>query len=164
MVPEFSARYSPWRLVTTLLFGVLLAAISAWITLNVELSPLYGVLGVVSCLIFLSLAVIAMIRLFDRGEQLRVAPGGIYYKRWSEAVIPWHEIVGVTVFRDRYQNFIMLHLADPQRFPSTTPVGRLSRANRRLTGGDIAISLTPMDRSFDEAMTAIEVHRATAGR
>lgn len=163
-MPEFSARYSVWRLLTTLLFGMLLAAISAWITLNVELSLLYGVLGVVSCLIFLGLAVIAMIRLSDRGEQLRVAPDGIYYKRWSETVIPWNEIVDVTVFRDRYQNFIMLHLADPQRFPSTTPVGRLSRANRRLTGGDIAISLTSMDRTFDDALTVIENYRATSGR
>ncbi len=58
----------------------------------------------------------------------------------------------------------MLHLADPQRFPSTTPVGRLSRTNRLLTGGDIAISLTSMDRTFDDALTVIENYRATSGR
>lgn len=147
-----------------LLFGVLSAAISAWITMNAELSPLYRVLGVASCVIFFSLAVIAVIRLFDRGEQLRVAPDGIYYKRWSKTVIPWDEIVDVTVFKDRYQNFIMLHLADPQRFPSTTLVGRLSRANRRLTGGDIGISLTYMNPGFDEALTVIEDYRATSAR
>ncbi|MEV0671937.1 hypothetical protein [Mycobacterium sp. NPDC050441] len=40
----------------------------------------------------------------------------------------------------------------------------MSRANRRLTGGDIAISLTPMDRGFDEALTVIEDYRATSAR
>lgn len=145
-------------------FDVLFAAISAWVALNFELSLLYRALGVASCLIFLSLAVIATIRLFDSGEQLRVAPDGIYYQRWSETVVPWDEIVDVTVFKDRYQNFIMLHLAHPQRFPSTTLVGRLSRANRRLTGGDIAITLTRMNRGFDEALTVIEDYRATSAR
>ncbi|WP_454790764.1 hypothetical protein [Mycolicibacterium lutetiense] len=38
------------------------------------------------------------------------------------------------------------------------------RANRRLAGGDIAISLTPMDRGFDDALTVIEDYRATSGR
>ncbi len=146
------------------LFGVLFAATSAWMTLNAELSLLYRALGVASCLIFLSLAVIAVIRLFDRDEQLRVSPDGIYYKRWSQTVIPWDEIVDVTVWKDRYQKFIMLHLADPRRFPSTTLVGRLSRANRRLTGGDIAISLTQMNRGFDDASAVIEDYRATSAR
>ncbi|MGW4098160.1 hypothetical protein [Mycobacterium sp. NPDC004974] len=58
----------------------------------------------------------------------------------------------------------MLHLADPRRFPSTTLVGRLSRANRRLTGGDIAISLTQMNRGFDDASAVIEDYRATSAR
>ncbi|MEW2482741.1 STM3941 family protein [Mycobacterium sp. NPDC049093] len=163
-MPTFSARFSPWRLVLLLLFTPLFAAISASMTLNAELSLLYRALGGASCLISLSLVVIAVIGLLDRSEQVRVAPDGIYYKRWSETVIPWDEIVDVTVFKDRYQNFIMLRLADPQRFPSTTLVGRLGRANRRLAGGDVAISLTYMDRSFDDAMTVIEDYRATSAR
>lgn len=147
-----------------LLFTPLFAAISAWMTLNAELSLLYRVLGGASCLISLILTVIAVVGLFDRSEQVRVASDGIYYKRWSETVIPWDEIVDVTVFKDRYQKFIMLRLADPKRFPSTTLAGRLGGANRRLAGGDIAISLTYMNRGFDDAMTVIEDYRATSAR
>ncbi|WP_131814189.1 STM3941 family protein [Mycolicibacterium fortuitum] len=163
-MPEFSARYSPWRLVMLTVLGVLMGAMSAWVASSAEASLLHKAVGACGTLFFLGAAVLTAVRLFDRREQLSVSPEGIYYKQWSEAVIPWDEIVGVTVWKYRRQRAIILHLADPRRFPSTTLLGRVARANRRLTGGDIAISLTPMDRSFDEAMTAIEVHRATAGR
>ncbi|MCG7605976.1 MULTISPECIES: STM3941 family protein [Mycobacterium] len=163
-MPTFSARYSPWRLLMLTVLGVLMSAISAWMAGSAEASLLHKAAGVCGTLLFLGAAVLAAVRLFDRREQLRVAPDGIYYKQWSEAVIPWGEIVNVTAWKHRSQKLIMLHLADPQRFPSTTLLGRLSRANRRLAGGDIAISLTPMDRGFDDAMAVIEDYRATSGR
>lgn len=147
-----------------LVFGVLLSAASFWMAQDAELSVLHRAVGVVGTVLFVGLEVLVVIRFFDRGEQLRVASDGIYYKQWSESVIPWEQVVGVTVWQYRRQRAIILHLADPRRFPSTTLLGRLARANRRLTGGDIAISLTPMDRGFDEAMTAIEEYRATSAR
>lgn len=145
-------------------FGVLLSAASLWMAQEAELSVLYRAVGVVGTVLFVGLTVLVVIRFFDRGEQLRVSSDGIYYKQWSEAVIPWDEVVSVTVWKYRRQPAIILHLADPRRFPSTTLLGRLAGANRRLTGGDIAISLTPMDRGFDDALTVIEDYRATSGR
>ncbi|MFV8174663.1 STM3941 family protein [Mycolicibacterium peregrinum] len=161
-MPEFSARYSPWRLLMMLGFGVLLSAASLWIAQEAELSVLSRAIGAIGTVLFASLGVLVVIRLFDRGEQLRVSSDGIYYKQWSETVIPWDQIVGVTVWQYRRQRAIILHLADPRRFPSTTVLGRLAGANRRLTGGDIAISLTPMDRGFDETLAVIEDYRATS--
>ena len=147
-----------------LVFGVLLSAASFWMAQEAELSVLHRGVGVVGTVLFVSLGILVLIRLFDRGEQLRVASDGIYYKQWSESVIPWDEIAGVTVWQYRRQRTIILHLADPRRFPSTTILGRLAGANRRLTGGDIAISLTPMDRGFDETLAVIEDYRATSAR
>lgn len=145
-------------------FGVLLSAASLWIAQEAELSVLSRAIGAIGTVLFASLGVLVVIRLFDRGEQLRVSSDGIYDKQWSETVIPWDQIVGVTVWQYRRQRAIILHLADPRRFPSTTVLGRLAGANRRLTGGDIAISLTPMDRGFDETLAVIEDYRATSAR
>lgn len=147
-----------------LVLGVLLSAVSLWIAQEAELSVLSRAIGVIGTVLFASLGVLVVIRFFDRGEQLRVSSDGIYYKQWSETVIPWDQIVGVTVWQYRRQRAIILHLTDPRRFPSTTVLGRLAGANRRLTGGDIAITLTPMDRGFDETLAVIEDYRATSAR
>lgn len=163
-MPTFSARYSPWRLLLLLLLSVLFVVLFVWMVLDDSSSPLHKTMGVIGGLLFVGVAVLTWLRLFDRREQLRVSPEGIYYRQWSEATIPWSAISDVTVWKYRRQRSIVLRLADPQRFRSTTLLGRMSRANRRLTGGDIAISLTPMDRGFDDALTVIEDYRATSAR
>ncbi len=54
---------------------------------------------------------------------------------------------------------IVLQLDNPARFPSRTVLGKLAGANRAMTGGDISISLTGLDKSFDEAFAAIREFR-----
>jgi hypothetical protein len=49
----------------------------------------------------------------------------------------------------------MLHLHRPEAFPGRGIAAKLSRANRMLTGGDIAINLVGTDGKFDDAMEAI---------
>lgn len=109
-----------------LVFGVVLSAASVWIAQDAEFSVLTRAIGVIGTVLFASLGVLVVIRFFDRGEQLRLSSDGIYYKQWSETVIPWDQIVGVTVWQYRRQRAIILHLADPRRFPSTTVLGRLA--------------------------------------
>lgn len=98
-------------------------------------------------------------RLFDKREQLRIGPAGIQLRSWSDETIPWSEIVDITTWSYRRQTSIILHLRDRTRFPGRGVAALLAGANRGMTGGDIAISLTGTDRKTDEALAAIERFR-----
>lgn len=89
-------------------------------------------------------------------ERLRINKSGI---RWNDQAIPWDEITNVTEWRYKGNKTIILHLRDPARFPSKGLSGLAGRANRKLTGGDIGITLTGTDRKFHEAMSAIASFR-----
>lgn len=102
---------------------------------------------------------IILVRTFDSQDMLRIGPSGIWYRDWSDAIIPWYEITDIGVWRARGQKMILLSLVDPMRFPSTTLRGKAASMDRALTGGDIAITLMGTDRSFEEAMAAIEEYR-----
>jgi hypothetical protein len=108
------------------------------------------------CVVFFGLCGGAAIKkLFDAGEQLRIGRSGIRSTPWSDQTIPWSEFTDVTTWSHKQQNMIILHLRDPARFPGRGIGAMLSGANRMLTGGDIWISMTATDRSFEEAMSAI---------
>ncbi|MBD3732778.1 MAG: hypothetical protein IE934_08690 [Sphingopyxis sp.] len=112
------------------------------------------------CVAFFGLGgIVALRRMFDGGDVIRISTSGVYFKSWSEQTIPWSEIVDVTVWEFQRQKSIILHLRNPDRFPSTKLLGRVAGANRALTGGDIPVSLTGTDGSFEDAMTAIAHHR-----
>ncbi len=112
------------------------------------------------CVVFFGLCGAAAIKkLIDAGEQLRIGRSGIRSTPWSDQTIPWSEITDVTTWSHRRQNMIILHLRDPSRFPGRGIGAMLAGANRRLTGGDIWISMTATDRSFEEAMSAIAQFR-----
>ena len=95
------------------------------------------------------------LRLFDSGEVLRIGRAGIRWTRWSDQVILWQDIAGVTVWSHKRQKMIVLHLRDATRYPGEGLQAQLQAANRLLTGGDIAISLVETDRHHEEAMQAI---------
>lgn len=102
---------------------------------------------------------IILVRAFDTQDMVRIGPSGIWYRDWSDDIIPWREITEVGVWRARGQKMILLSLVDPKRFPSSTLRGKAAAMDRALTGGDIAITLMGTDRSFDEAMAAIVEYR-----
>jgi hypothetical protein len=95
-------------------------------------------------------------RFFDHDVQVAIGESGIRVLRWSEATIPWSEIQRVSVWSYQRQKHIILHLVRPEAFPGRGIAARLARANRMLTGGDIAITLVGTDGSFDDAMAAIK--------
>jgi hypothetical protein len=99
-------------------------------------------------------------RFFDSSPQLRIGPEGILWPRWSDSLMPWSEIRDVTTWSHRGQKHIILHLDDPARFPGRGLAGRLAGANRMLTGGDVAISLTGTDRRYGEAWRRSRASRA----
>ncbi|MEP3226543.1 MAG: STM3941 family protein [Parasphingorhabdus sp.] len=113
------------------------------------------------CIIFFSLCAVAWTKkLFDDSEQLRIGATGIRWKKWSGQLIPWTEISNVTEWSYQRQRFIILDLRNPDMFPSEGLLAWLAKANQRLTGGDIALSLTGTNRNLDEAMAAIDRFRS----
>jgi hypothetical protein len=93
--------------------------------------------------------------LFDTEVQVRINASGIYWKRCSDYTILWSDITNVSVWEFQRQKSIILTLRDPARYLSVESMGKLARANRALTGGDVAITLSGTDGRFDDAMAAI---------
>ena len=113
-------------------------------------------LGWISASFFALMGALGLRRLLNPTEQIRISSDGICYSQWSDDTIPWQEIVTVSVWQFKGQKAILLSLRNPGRFPSTTFLGKMAAANRALTGGDIALTLTGTDKIFEEAMSAIE--------
>ena len=98
-------------------------------------------------------------RLFDRREHLRIGADGLRLTPWSDQTIPWSEIVDVTTWTFRGQKAIILRLRDRARFPGRGLAAITADANRSLTGGDISISLTGTDRTYEDAISAVDQFR-----
>lgn len=114
------------------------------------------------CAVFFSLCGVLWIKkLFDISEQLQIGSIGIHSARWSDQTIPWAEITDVTTWRYKGQKVIVLHLRNPAAFPSRGLRAILAGTNRMLSGGDVCISLTGTDRTYDEAMAAIARFRSS---
>jgi hypothetical protein len=112
------------------------------------------------CIVFFGFGGLVLIKAyFYKRERLRINASGIHWTLWSEEMIPWSEISDITTWQFRFQKWIVLHLRDAELFPSASPLAKLSRASRALTGGDVAISLTGTDRSYRETMEAIRRFR-----
>ncbi|WP_108812255.1 STM3941 family protein [Sphingorhabdus sp. Alg231-15] len=115
------------------------------------------------CIVFFGFSTVTWIKnLFDESEQLRISPTGVRWKKWSDQMIPWAEISDITEWSYQRQRFIILHLQNPEMFPSQGLLAWLAKANQRLAGGDIALSLTATDRTLEEAMAAIDRFRSVS--
>lgn len=116
-----------------------------------------------ACIAFFGLCAVAIgMRFFDGKAQLVIGVKGIISSQWSDKLIPWSEISDVSTWSHKRQKLIILHLKNPDQFPGRGLAGKLAFANRVLTRGDLAISLTGTDRSFEEAMSAIEEFRSAS--
>jgi hypothetical protein len=164
---DFVAYMSPARTILLVAGAILFVVLGCWMIGafgDVPNSSRFGatkvaLVGWASIIFFGACGIIGIRRLADKDEQLRISSRGIHWKQWSHATIPWSEILDVSVWSYRRQNSIILVLRRPEHFPSETLLGRFAGMNRALTGGDIAISTTALDRNLDEAMAAIESFR-----
>jgi len=160
---DFVAYNSRWRISLIVLGAVGFVVLGLWMvgalgempSSRRYSAPVTMGVGWFSILFFGLCALIGVKRFFDNSPQLRIGPSGLVFSSWSEEVIPWSEIADVTTWSYRRQKAIILHLRDPARFPGRGLSAKLSGANRMLTGGDISISLTGTNRSYDDAMSAI---------
>lgn len=96
----------------------------------------------------------------DPSEQLSIGPNGIRFADWSEDTIPWSEITRVTIpdlrmYRGN-RKVIVLYLRNPDRFSGRGWTAFIAAANRPATGGDIPLRLDGTNRSFKDAISAIQ--------
>ena len=165
---DFVALPSRWRRILLTLGAVAFVVIGLWMVGTFGPAPLpprssletANAVGWLAIIFFGVCAVVGLKKVFETREQLRINADGIRYPHWSDSVIPWPQITDVTVWSYRGQKAAILHLRDPARFPGPGGVtGMLASASNKLTGGDVAISLTGTDRSFTDAMAAIAQYR-----
>jgi hypothetical protein len=165
---EFVALQSRWRLVLLLLVAMafvwagllMIGAFGPPLTSNRASPEFMAILGWITIVFFGLCAIAIAKRLVEGGEALRIGRAGISFAPWSDQTIPWSEITDISEWSFRGQRSIILHLRDPNRFPGKGVLGFAAKANRALTGGDMAITLTGTNRSFDEAVEAIARYRA----
>jgi len=160
----FVARSSPSRLMLIVAGALAFVALGVWLAgiLGEPPEPGREWIGWVAIIFFGGCALVAAPRLFDSSEQVKISGAGVYAKQWSEQTIPWHEIIDISVWEFRGQRSLILHLANPERYPSSTLLGKMTGVNRALTGGDVAISLTGTDRKFADALAGAEYFRRAA--
>lgn len=92
-------------------------------------------------------------------EQLRIGPQGVRFADWSDDTIPWSGITKVTTreLEGRFvQKVIVLNLQNPDRFPGRGLARVVAAENRNRGGGDIFLNLSGTNRSFADALSAIQ--------
>ena len=164
---DFVAHPSRGR-VAAMIFGcAVFVGLGAWVAGLVDGLPvpdrysasLMAAIGWASMLFFGLFGILWTRSLFDPRERVRIGPNGVRIAQWSSDTIPWSEIVQVSVWSTSGQDMIILHLRDRSRYPPRGLAYLIAGMNRGLSGGDVWISLTATNRSFEEAMEAIRVFR-----
>lgn len=97
-------------------------------------------------------------RLVSKAPVLRIDERGILWRRWSEDTIPWSEVASLRLFNIQRVHFVGLVLRNPERFPSSTILGRSAKANRAFTQCDICLEIQGTDRRHAELVSAVESH------
>lgn len=167
---DFVAYPSRGKIALILVSGGVLAGLGLWMTGLFGAPPeshrwspeMVQLIGWVTAVFFGLCSVGWARRLFDKREHVRIGPQGIRLRPWSDETIPWSEITEVTTWSYKRQTSIILHLRDRSLFPGRGLAALLAGANRGMTGGDVAISLTGTDRKTEEALAAIERFRSEA--
>lgn len=165
---DFVAYNSRWRVALIYFGAMVFVVLGLWMVGTFGDTPssrrypalvTFGV-GWFSILFFGLCGIAAIKKFFDDRVQLQIGHSGIRGSPWSDHLIPWSEITDVTTWSYKRQKAIVLHLRHPALFPGRGLAAMLASANRKLTGGDISISLTGTNRSYDDAISAIARFRS----
>jgi hypothetical protein len=121
-----------------------------------EISEMAVIAAYVGIPFFGVCAIVGARQLFRTEPVLQIDENGILWRRWSDEVIPWSAIRGMSILEIRRQRSLTLKLVEPERYPGKGLLGLLAGANRALSGGDINLNMAGTDRRFDEMLAAID--------
>ena len=93
--------------------------------------PLVGWSIVAGCF---AVAAVFVRRALDRSPQLRIDSNGIWSRRFSDATVPWEQIVGIVIHPLRNQTVVSFHLRNPEGWPSKHPLARATGGVDRALG------------------------------
>jgi len=100
--------------------------------------PLVGWAIVAGCL---AAAAVFVRRALDTQPQLRIDANGIWSRQYSDATVPWDQILGVGVHPLRAQTVVSFYLKNPEAFPSGKAFTRATLgADRAFGWGHMAIN------------------------
>lgn len=126
-------------------------------TANGEASPLVGGLIIAGCF---GMAATFVWRALDKKPQLRLDQNGIWYRPYSDAVIPWEEVVSCQVARVYNQRIVQLNLRDPDAYPSKNRFTRATAGMNKAMGfAGVGIAATNLSGGPDGVLHAIAHYR-----
>ena len=165
MAEAFVARGSPPRQIGLIVFSIAMAALCVWGTgaLTPPAPPpspdrFWIALSWFGAVVFAHCTLLLVYRLFDRRDQIVVDHRGIVWRRRSDEPIPWQAISKIEVRSAAFSSFLCLWLRHPEAFGSQRLAGWLGRLNRTMRYGDIPVTSTGLNRSFDELVQAVAQH------
>jgi len=112
--------------------------------------------GWAAILFFGLIALVRAGQLVRGGPDIRIDERGIWWRRWSDQVVPWDAIAALHITGVGRMPFLHLMLVDPAAYPSTRPMGKLADLAHASRLGDIAVTTNATDRSFAELLAALE--------
>lgn len=116
--------------------------------------------GMASVLFFGSILVFSIRKLFDRKPGLTVTSGYIEDNASGVAAgrIPWFEIRDVSITTVQAQQFLTIHVTDPEKYVQRGGVLKrtMNRVNLKHFGSPIHIPSTTLDIDFDDLATLVE--------
>lgn len=164
MTHRFEARVSPLRTLLVILGSIAFFAASLWFVTDpgalahshLDLgrggTSLLGWVGI----LFSGLCAAAGVRqLFQRGPVIVIVPEGVTWRRRFDRAIPWDAFDRAALVSIHRQRFVTLWLRDSDAWLSSSLSRGLADVNRALGCGDVSLSVTGLDRSFDELAAAV---------
>ncbi|MGY4397996.1 hypothetical protein ACVWZA_003198 [Sphingomonas sp. UYAg733] len=153
----FVAHVSRWRS-GLMVLGALAFVIAAGVIIRTEGATdrlAFGI-GWLAALFFGACALAGARQLLRTGPVMEIDARGILWRRWSDERIPWTAIVRAESKAMGRQRFLALWLQDPGRYRSGHVLGKLAGANKAMGFGDIALSASGIDRSFEQLVAAFD--------
>jgi hypothetical protein len=154
--PAFVANISRRRTVAMILGATLFVIAGIVIVHDPRGDVRIRLAGCAAILFFGLIALVRAGQLIRGGPDIRIDEQGIWWRRWSDQVVPWDAVATFHVTGEGRMPFLHLVLVDPAAHPSTRPMAKLARLTRAWRRGDISVTTNATDRSFAELLAAVE--------
>ncbi|HTU10398.1 MAG TPA: STM3941 family protein [Allosphingosinicella sp.] len=125
-------------------------------TTNHGAYPVTGWIIVACCF---AMAAFFVIRAMDNKPHLRIDPDGIHYPRYSDAIIPWDQIVSWQITKVYNQRIVGLNLKNPEAYPAKSAFTRATAGLNRATVGELGIAATNLSGGHEGVLAAIRHYR-----